>query len=226
VELTMQGNGTDFVRGVCALHTKPIFAFAMVAANVGVRVNALEDFIRKGKPLPPEAMSRLVDTLFQGKARWDEPTQTLADVVKPAAAMMEARDKAPTAINAPASDAGRAAQRLRGAQAGRRRLCQARRSAIAIRNVEGVAAQFVDSLRPAGRHERSLRRAAENQGWLHAATRLKDANLLLEVNPIAGATAFLHDVGSKLRKGERVNVVGPLADGGGGSGGGDHECAP
>jgi hypothetical protein len=38
---------------------------------------------------------------------------------------------------------------------------------------------------------------------------------MLEVDPIAGATAFLHDVGAKLRKGERMNVIGPLADGGG-----------
>jgi hypothetical protein len=38
---------------------------------------------------------------------------------------------------------------------------------------------------------------------------------MLANDPIAGATAFLHNVGAKFRKGERINVLGPLPDGSG-----------
>ena len=53
-------------------------------ANNKVQPHALEDFIGKGKPLPSEAMARLVEELFHKKARWDAETETIADVVKPA----------------------------------------------------------------------------------------------------------------------------------------------
>jgi hypothetical protein len=98
----LHDNGIDFVRGVAVMHCKSPFGFAMIAANIGVKPRALETFLAARNPLPPEAMEKLVEILFHGRARWDEETQMLADVVKPATAMMDASDMAPTTINAPA----------------------------------------------------------------------------------------------------------------------------
>ena len=88
----MQGNGDlDLVRNACLLHTQAVFALRILAENIGAQARLLEDFIREGKPLPPEAMSRLVTEIFRGKARWDDASQSLADVMKPATLAHAAR---------------------------------------------------------------------------------------------------------------------------------------
>jgi hypothetical protein len=81
----MKDNGVDFVRGAAALHTRPVFALRILALNVGCQPHLLEDFIATGKPLPPEAMAKLVSHLFHGKAAWDGAKQCFEDVVKPPA---------------------------------------------------------------------------------------------------------------------------------------------
>jgi hypothetical protein len=75
----LHDNGIDFVRGVARVHTRSVFGLMSLASNIKVQPHALEDFVSKGKPLPPEAVSKLVGELFHGKARWDETTQSLAD---------------------------------------------------------------------------------------------------------------------------------------------------
>jgi hypothetical protein len=86
-ELQVQGDGIDFVRGVCRMHVKPIFAARILALNIAVQPRVLEDFVDGKVELPPEAMAKLVDILFHSRARWNEEAQCLDDVVKPATAM-------------------------------------------------------------------------------------------------------------------------------------------
>jgi hypothetical protein len=88
----MHDNGADFVRGVAALHAKSPFGFAMLAANVGVRASALEDFIVGKQALPLESLQQLVEALFHNRAAWDPAAETLVDVAPAPTPMMDMRD--------------------------------------------------------------------------------------------------------------------------------------
>jgi hypothetical protein len=91
----MQDNSDiELVRNAALLHTQAVFALRILALNIGVQPHALEDFIATGKPLPVGAMGLLVATLFSGKARWDDASQSLADVMKPATLAHAARSPA------------------------------------------------------------------------------------------------------------------------------------
>ena len=75
--------GIDYLRGVARMHVKPVFASRILALNANVTVATLESFIAGKSELASEALDKLIDVLFHGKARWDAESGGLVGVVKP-----------------------------------------------------------------------------------------------------------------------------------------------
>ena len=100
--MTLNGEPSDLdtIRNMTALRCRSMFAAQALAANCGVGPAALEKFIL-GVRLAPEPMGKLVALLFDGKAAWNDATQSLVDIVKPATRQMGAADMPPVATNVP-----------------------------------------------------------------------------------------------------------------------------
>jgi hypothetical protein len=92
-----EANGDlDLVRNACLLRTRSAFGLMSLAANIGVNAGLLERFLAKGEPLPDSAMISLVDTVFHGKAAWNQEAGAIVDVVKAPSPMMDMRPAAAT----------------------------------------------------------------------------------------------------------------------------------
>jgi hypothetical protein len=97
---TAEPSDIDTIKNAAALRCKSLFAAKALADNIGVGPAALEKWLFGHAKLAPVAMMELVRILFHGKSRWDPDTQTLVDVVKEPAAMLDTNDLPATAANA------------------------------------------------------------------------------------------------------------------------------
>ena len=95
-------NDLGTVKGVCALHCGSPFRVCFLGQQRRRQGGRSRELPSSGRrPLPAEAMEKLVEILFQGKARWNHATGALDDVVKPASAMMDTTAMPATATNLP-----------------------------------------------------------------------------------------------------------------------------